>query len=56
VGIRAIGPSQKQKRNMGVELTEERNGGGALARWRLREEAAPVDGGGPNGAQQLRGG
>jgi hypothetical protein len=30
-GIRALGPSQKQKRNAGVELTEEGNGGGALA-------------------------
>jgi hypothetical protein len=55
-GIRALGPSQKRNRNVGVELTEEGNGGGASARWRPTEEAALVDGGGPDGARQLQGG
>jgi hypothetical protein len=30
-GIRALGPSQKRNRNVGAELTEEGNGGGASA-------------------------
>jgi hypothetical protein len=51
-----LGPSQKRKRNAGVKLTEEGNIDDASARWRPTEEAASVDGGGPDGARQLQGG
>jgi hypothetical protein len=54
-GIRVLGPSQKRKRNAGVKLTEEGNIDDASARWRPTEEAASVDGGGPDGARQLQG-
>jgi hypothetical protein len=39
-----------------VEAARRGDGGGSSARWRPTEEAAPMDGGGPDGARQLQGG